>query len=207
MAPDRWWPRLRTLLLAHLFGLGVLGLAQFAVTTVHHPGACAAMASPADRLGYWLALERKGPIADLFDELEVNRLVVTLAGIVPLGLLLGWSLWSLRPIRLSLRTLMVIIAVVPVEWTGGVAVWKMWQRWDDDRRLAGYSAAMEKISIETAGELPPPELELDDQQVHEWRAAGARRPAEYGRLKVLYERAMWHPWTSAEPISMRVDAQ
>jgi hypothetical protein len=164
---------------------------------------CGRTASPADRLRCWLWFERNRPIDDLFDDLEVNRLAVTLAGIIPMGLLLGWSLWSLRPFRLSLRlrirTLMVVIAVVPIDCTGGVAVWNIWEQWDNYRRLAEYHAAMEKISRERAAELPPRELELDEKQVQGGQRERARAIAEHGRLKRVYERAMWQPWSCAPP--------
>ena len=43
-------------------------------------------------------------------------------------------------VRPRLRMLMAIIAIVCLEWTGGVAVWNSWEQWDCDRRIAAYDA-------------------------------------------------------------------
>jgi hypothetical protein len=75
----------------------------------------------------------------------------------------------------------------------------MWERWDHHRRLAGYHTIREKISSEMAAELPPPELELDKEQIQEWQGERQRAIAEHGRLKRVYERALWQPWSGAEP--------
>lgn len=83
------------------------------------------------------------------DSLEVHRLSETLAPVVFSGTLLAWSVWRMRPLRipfnLRLRTLVGIVAIVPVEWSAGLAVWNSWQRWDCDRRLAEFNACWRAI--------------------------------------------------------------
>jgi hypothetical protein len=83
-------------------------------------------------------------LTDLFDRHEIQRFCATLAGVVFLGLLLSWSIWSMRPFKLTLglriRTMMLAIAIVPLELTGGMAVWNGWAEWDRAQRSAAYEA-------------------------------------------------------------------
>jgi hypothetical protein len=69
---------------------------------------------------------------------------LTLAGVVFLGLLFGWSIWSMRPFQLSvtfrLRTLIALIAIVPLELIGAMAVWNSWERWDAYQWNTAYDA-------------------------------------------------------------------
>jgi hypothetical protein len=93
-----------------------------------------------DRLSYWLQSGRQRPLTDLLDDFEIHRLSEALAALVFLGTILGWSIWSMRPLRLilrvRLRTLMALVAIVSVECAGGAAVWNRWARWDRKERNA-----------------------------------------------------------------------
>ncbi len=157
--------RLCALVLAHALGIAVIGLTQFAVTSTRTPGACAATAPPGDRLWWWVETRGETPLADLFDDHEVRRFIVTTASILALGALLGWIVWLMRPFRLSvrLRTIMVIVAVVPVECAGGAWIWDCWERWDRCQRLAGWEALMQEIARESAAENPLSEDQSLDQ--------------------------------------------
>jgi hypothetical protein len=130
MARNRCWPQVRTSLLAHAFGAAVIGVGQFALTSVRHPGACASLAPPLERLCYWLQSGLAQPLTDLLDKSEITLCVSFAVALVSLALLLGWSLWSLRPnpqmFQLRLGTLMAIIAIAALEWVGGRALWDHW---------------------------------------------------------------------------------
>jgi hypothetical protein len=85
----------------------------------------------------------------VLDGFEIHRLNATVAGIVVLAPLLGWSIWSMRPFRLTprirLRTLVALIAIVPLEVNGGAAVWNRWKRWDQVQHFADYYAQRQAI--------------------------------------------------------------
>jgi Polysaccharide biosynthesis/export protein len=146
MGQEGWWPRARTLLLAHVLGAAILGLCQFAITSVRHPMACCGTASPWHRLCYWLESGCAARLTDSYEDVEIHRFVATLAGVALLGLLFGWSLWSIstfRPaMRLRIRTLMALIAIVPLELSAGTAVWNGWAKWDRLRRFPAAYAAL-----------------------------------------------------------------
>lgn len=156
MVRARWWPIIRTVLFAHLFTVAVIGLFQFALTSVREPGFCAASPSPWDSLSWWFQAGRKRPLMDCFDAFGIQRFNVTIVAAVFLGMGLGWSIWSMRPLRLTarfrLRTLMAVIALVPLESGAGTEVWNRWERWDLDQRFARSpfrcSSAAEEIHLE-----------------------------------------------------------
>ncbi len=149
MGQKRWWPLARTNLLAHVLGAAVIGLCQFGLMSVRHPMACCGSPSPWDQLCYWVQSGRQRPLTEMLDRFDIHRLSESLAAIVFSGTLLAWSIWCMRRIRpalrLRLRTVMVIIAIVPVECAGGVAVWNRWERWDRDQRLADFNALWSAI--------------------------------------------------------------
>jgi hypothetical protein len=143
MAQKRWWPATRTVLVAHLFGVIVIGVCQFAITSVWDPRACCPVGSPWDLLCDWDQSGRKRPLVDVFNRFEIHRFCATLAGLVFVGVGLGWSIRSMRPFRLTarfrLRTLMAVIAIVPLECVAGADVWNGWKQWDYDQRFAGVA--------------------------------------------------------------------
>jgi Polysaccharide biosynthesis/export protein len=160
MGQQRRWPLIRTVLFAHLLAFAVIGLCEFALTSVRHPTACCASPSAWDRLCYWVHSGRQRPLTDVLDAWEIRCLSETLAAVVFLGALLGWSIRSMRPFRLALRlrlqTLLAIVAIVPTESPGAVAVWKGWARWDRLERLADFNArwsAIEKFPIRSGNVL------------------------------------------------------
>lgn len=196
---NRWrrWPWTRTVLLAHLFGLVALGLAQFVVSPIDDPDSCEPASSPVERLRDWAAGGMSGDLAGEFDGHDRGRLLGSLGALIPLGGLLGWSAWSLRRSprpRLRVATLMVLVATLALEWTAGRLVWESWGRWDTYRRQADAYAELESVYQEMtkAPVLPKDDLEPAQQQTITPEAVmGAR---EYGRLRQVYTRAMWCPW-------------
>ncbi|MGO9470733.1 MAG: polysaccharide biosynthesis/export family protein [Isosphaeraceae bacterium] len=149
MGQQGWRPLTRTVLVAHLLGVAVLGVCQFAFTSHRHPMACAYDPLAWERLCYWLQSGHQRPITVSLDDFEIHRLSETLAAVILLGTLLGWSIWTMRPfrliLRLRLRTLMAMIAIVPVECAGGSAVWNSWAQWDRNQRIADWNACWSAI--------------------------------------------------------------
>jgi Polysaccharide biosynthesis/export protein len=139
MGQEGWWPRARTLLLAHVLGAAILGLCQFAITSVRDPMACCPTTSPWHRLCYWLESGCAARLTDSYEDFEIRRFGATLAGVVLVGLLFGWSLWSISafrpPMHVRIRTLMALIAIVALELTAGTAAWDGWKKWERSRRF------------------------------------------------------------------------
>jgi hypothetical protein len=100
----------------------------------------------------WVQSGRKQPLADYFYDFAIQRFEATIAGIVFLGLGLGWSISLMRPLRLivrfRLRTLMAVIAVVPIDLTACADVWNRWEQWNADRKLAPYQALLASMPQE-----------------------------------------------------------
>jgi hypothetical protein len=91
-------------------------------------------------------------LSDWFTAFDIQRFNATIAGMVFLGMGLGWSIWLMRPLRLTvrfrLRTLMATIAVVAFEVTAGVDVWNRWERWDTDQRWGPHIAFLSSLQQE-----------------------------------------------------------
>jgi hypothetical protein len=152
LSHKRWWPIISTVLFAHLLAVVVIGLCEFAFTSVCEPMMCIPSRPPWDSLCYWVQSGRKQPLSDYFFAFDIQRFNATIAGIVFLGMGLGWSIWLMRPLRLTirfrLRTLMAVIAVVPIEVTACADVWNRWERWDADQRFASYDAFVSSMRQE-----------------------------------------------------------
>ena len=194
MCQHRWWPPTRTILCAHLLGVAVLGFCQFALTSHRHPMACMPSAPPWDRLCHWVQSGRARPLRDLFDEFEIHRFGSAFAGVVFLGLLFCWSIWSMRPFstprRLRVGTLMAMIAIVPLELSGGTAVWNTWERWDRSQRFAAFDAAwsaMPEIEVRPGHILLVEVLEaIPDQPITGERTVGPDGKIDLGYYGKVY---------------------
>src|SRR5262249_6467575 len=126
----RWSPTLRTTLIAVMLIVTALGLAQFAVTDQSLP--CFGVPSPYQRLCEWLREGRRKPLSQVLPTRDIERFAWFSFSMAVLGLMLVSSIRAQRPLRLRLhvRTLMVVVAILPFGYLGGRQVWVMWQRWD-----------------------------------------------------------------------------
>jgi hypothetical protein len=182
---------------AHLLAIAIVGLCQFAFTSVSEPMMCIPFSPPWDTLRYWLQSGRKQPLSSLFSTFDIQRFNATALGIVLLGIGLGWSIWLTRPLRLSVRfrvrTMMAIIAVLSIEITAGASVWKRWEQWDADQRSAPYPclrySMRQEIYIQTGDSLS---VDVDEplltQPVHVQRTVNADGRIDldgYGRVYVV----------------------
>src|SRR5262245_40648528 len=115
----RWWPGLRTTLIAVTLFVIALGMARFVVTERSEP--CLRIPSPYQRLCEWLRDGRRGPLSRVLDPLEFWRLAGFSLSISVIGLMLVLSIRAQRPLRLRLhlRTLMVVVAILPFGYWGG----------------------------------------------------------------------------------------
>jgi hypothetical protein len=152
MSQKRWWPVISTILFAHLFAVLLIGLCEFAFTSTREPMFCHPSRPPWDSLCYWVQSGRKRSLSDLFTAFQIRRFNASIAGLVLFGMGLGWSLWLMRPLRLTvrfrLRTLMATIAVVAIDVTAGADVWNRWERWDHDQRWGSYIARFSSVRQE-----------------------------------------------------------
>jgi Polysaccharide biosynthesis/export protein len=152
LSQKRWWPIISTVLFAHLLAVVVIGLGEFAFTSSSESMNCIPSSPRWDSLCDWLRSGRRRPLSDFFTAFDIKRFNATIAGIVLLGMGLGWSIWLMRPLRVTirfrLRTLMAVIALVPLEVTAGADVWNRWRRWDADQRIAPQHALSESLRQE-----------------------------------------------------------
>lgn len=195
MGRRAWWPWARTLILAHLFGLFALGLAQFMLSPIDNSYSCVQPSSPEARVVEWARSAMTGDLAGEFDGHDRGRLALTLGALAPLGGLLAWSARSLRrwP-RLRVGTLMVLVAAVALEWSAGRLAWSSWGRWDNYRRQADGYAAMEATYRERFQAPASPDDEMEAVMGEAAAAEGLACAEEYRRLRRVYERAVWRPW-------------
>ena len=166
---------LRTVVIA--IALAVLGMAlwQFASTDASFPGLCLPLTPPLDRLCAWVRSGAHHPISDVLDLHELNRLVSTVVCMILLAGMLAWSIRAQRPLRLRLRvrTLMLVIAVLPVMWLGGQRFSAMWDRFDDYCRCreTGWHSEYDSVVGSILGRGEPAALlehtRLTDAEVEE----------------------------------------
>jgi hypothetical protein len=107
-------------------------------------------------------------------------LVATVIATVLFGSLLILTVRVPRPIRLRfhIKTMMVLIAALPLCIMGGRDVWATWQRWDDYSRGAEFYSEKERIA----------------QESHRSEPQGLCPCIMYRQAKEFYQYAMWHPW-------------
>ncbi len=152
MNQKRRWPVISTVLFAHLFTVLMIGLCEFAFTSTSEPMVCLPSPPPWESLCYWVQSGRTRPLSDWFTAFDIQRFNATIAGMVFLGMGLGWSIWLMRPLRLTvrfrLRTLIATIAVVAFEVTAGADVWNRWERWDTDQRWGPHIAFLSSLHQE-----------------------------------------------------------
>jgi hypothetical protein len=169
-------------------GVAFIGLCQFGFTSTVPPGDCAGVVSPWARLGFWYQFGRQSPLSDLLDEHERRRLVLTSIATMALGGALAVSIRAHGPFRfrLRLRTLMIVIAALPVLWLAGQRVWTMWDRFDENWQYAEYFEQLERRAKEEPNILPSdPEF-------------SRKRAEEYRQVKERYQLAMWFPWRAVD---------
>ena len=176
----RWWPTLRTTFIAVTLFVIAVGMAQFAFTDWSEP--CLRIPSPYQRLCEWLRDGRRGPLSQVLGPHELKRLASFSLSMSVLGLMLVISIRAQRPLRLNLRTLMVLVAVLPLGYLGGREVWLTWERWDDYQHRIQRCWNMEEWA-QRRNPSETPEL-----------AAVKRQAAlDYGLERERLQRAMWSP--------------
>jgi len=173
---------LRTTFIALMLIVTALGLAQFAVTDQSLP--CFKVPSLYQRLCEWLREGRQKPLSQVLPTRDMERFAQFSFSMAVLGLMLVSSIRAQRPLRLRLhvRTLMVVVAILPFGYLGGRQVWVMWQRWDAFHQKYHLCLLMEEWArMEHPGETPG--------------VAAMRRKAamEYGLESEKYQRAVWSP--------------
>jgi hypothetical protein len=128
-----WLPCLRTSALSIALAIVIVGMCQFAFSDVWEFGYCLGIASPWKRLLYYFESGGKIALTDQFISREITRFIVTTILIIIFTGLLCWSIYAQRPLRfrMSLRALILAVAIVPIAWLGGKEVWSGWQRIDD----------------------------------------------------------------------------
>jgi hypothetical protein len=176
----RWWPTLRTTFIAVTLFVITVGMAQFAFTDWSEP--CLRIPSPYQRLCEWLREGRRGPLSHVLGPQELKRLAGLSLSLSVLGSMLVISIRAQRPLRLNLRTLMVLVAVLPLGYLGGREVWLTWERWDDYQHRIQRCWNMEEWA-QRRNPSETPEL-----------AAVKRQAAlDYGLERERLQRAMWSP--------------
>ena len=178
----RWWPTLRTTFIAVTLFVIAVGMAQFAFTEWSEP--CLRIPSPYQRLCEWLRAGGRGPLSHVLGPQELQRLAGLSLSISILGLLFVISIRAQRPLRLRLhlRTLMVLVAVLPLGYLGGREVWLTWERWDEYQHRIQRCWNMEEWA-QRKSPSETPEL-----------AAVKRQAAlDYGLERGRLQRAMWSP--------------
>ncbi len=195
----RFWQRGQLVLVFHLLAISLIGMGHFTTTNVRHPGQCLPTESPGNRIWYWLSSGLKDPLSDYLDNTEIEQIIVMFASIMITGLWLSLSIWSMRPLRprlnLRLRTMMALIAFATIECIIAGKALKAWDRWDLYRALGDYYAKQEKFARMIA-ELP--QSEPSDVEAQQWQKAMKNTIAKNRRLKEIYQRAAWHPWSDVE---------
>jgi hypothetical protein len=128
------WRSLRSLVIAIAFEALAIGMCEFAFSDAYPPGLCLGIMSPVDRICYWFKSGRREPIADLLDRYELWRSVISAVCTIMLAGMLSWSIRSHGRLllRFRIRTLMVVIAVLPVAWLTGLGAWDTWRHFDDN---------------------------------------------------------------------------
>jgi hypothetical protein len=131
----RWWFALRTAVMAQALGVAVIGLGQFAFSSVLRPGDCVPTSSPWNRLCYWVESGGKYTLSDFFDRHDLRRLTATMLAVIILSGMFAWSIRAGGPVRLRpflrVRTLVIAIAVAAIALVEAREVWAMWERWDN----------------------------------------------------------------------------
>ena len=142
---NRHWRSWRTLAIAIAFL--AIGMCQFACSPTDPPDCCLGLMSPLDRLCYWLKLGSQAPITDVFDHYELVRFAISTVCTMMLAGTLAWSTGNqgLPSWRFRIRTLMLIVAVLPVAWLAGQATWGTWKRFDDYCHYAGRHSPYEEL--------------------------------------------------------------
>jgi hypothetical protein len=140
----RWWPTFRTALIAVMLFIIALGMAHFAFSEWSEP--CLRIPSPYQRLCEWLREGRRGPLSHVLSTHELKRLASFVLSISVLGLMFVISVRAQRParLRLSLRTLMVLVAVLSLGYPGGRGVWFACERWDEYQHRIEHCWNMEE---------------------------------------------------------------
>lgn len=195
-------PRLWAFLFANALALDLLWLYQLATTPIG-TGGCGPAVLP------WIfirwPIDRGERLSDLLAKFEFREagILIVLAVVFSIGL--ARTLWRLgRPsLAWRLRTAMLSIAILAVEWAGGVWAWEVKDRWEDYRRLALHFAANESSYTEA----DPAWIAADRDDWRSWVQSGgdpADRPDplialqeeihRFARLRRVYERGMWQPW-------------
>jgi hypothetical protein len=178
----RWWPTLRTTFIAVTLFVSAVGMAQFAFTEWSEP--CLRFPSPYQRLCEWLREGRRGPLSHVLGPQELKRLAGLSLSISVLGLMLVISIRAQRPLqlRLHLRTLMVLVAVLPLGYLGGREVWLTWERWDEYQHRIQRCLNMEEWARhKNASETP------------ELAATKRQAALDYGLERERLQRATWSP--------------
>jgi hypothetical protein len=178
----RWWPALRTTLIAVTLFVIAVGMAQFAFTEWSEP--CLRIPSPYERLCEWLRDGRRSPPSRVLDPQEFERLARFAISISVIGLMLVLSIRAQRPVRLrlNLRRLMLLVAVLPLGYLGGREVWLMWDRWDE------YQHRIQRCwDIEQRAQCKNP------SDTPESAALKRRAALDYGLERERLQRAMWSP--------------
>jgi len=176
----RWWPRLRTTFIAVMLFVLALGMAQFAFTDWSEP--CLRIPSPYQRLCEWLVQGRRRPVSHVLGPRELKRLAMLSVSIFVLLLMLVISIRSQRPVRLRLniRTLMLLVAVLPLAYLGGRKVWLTWERWDEYQHRIQRCSDMEAWANRNSPSETP-----------ELVAVRRRAAMDYATERERLERAVW----------------
>jgi hypothetical protein len=162
MDRNRHWRSLRTLVIAIAFALSAIGMCQFAFSPTYPPEFCLGLTSPVDRLCYWFKPGRDAPITDVLDHYELVRLATSTVCTMILAGALAWSIRNqgLAPWRFRIRTLMIVVAVLPVAWLAGQGVWDTWQRFDDYCHYAHRDSPYAELESRLKRSLEDPPAEV-----------------------------------------------
>jgi hypothetical protein len=179
----RWWPTLRTSVIAVALAITAIGLGQFAFTELSGP--CFGIHAPLDRFCTWLREGRQGPPSELLDSYELERLRGLSVSMMVLGAALLLSIVAQRPfrLRLTLRTLMLAVAILPIGYLAGQRAWSMWFRWDCYQRTIHEIAEVEKREMREDPSDPPEVIAVKRES-----AVASRR------VRMKLQRKVWSPW-------------
>lgn len=203
MERRRWWPWVRTLAVAHLFGIAAVGLAEWVIVPVRDFGMCIPPTPPYKRAQSWIESATGEPLAAYFSKDERTRLGFHLAGVVLAGAALGWSVWSLGPtlrprLRLRLGTMMLLVAVVAAEGASLPRTWAAWGRWNHARiAVPHYEAQEESRRGRHEEDFPGGKARFAGDE--ELLAESLRDIAESAYWKNYYRGILWQPWSDPEP--------